>query len=243
MFFNQAIGRVIRVIGSLEYQPAFCYIPRDPDLLRYAESIMRERDHFLRQMEDKERREMLSDPVQPMLFVPLSASDMQRKDTIGTLGNFTDTEIALAQDAKMRHGWPIPAEMIAEIWREQPGQAKVENGHVAPAPDGKRPSIVTESDKRTRLKKSCKSAAGALHHQSGGLLDYPFINQTCNFLAGVNSIDLISTDGLQDRWEFLVEWRRAYEAGNGPSFDGERVFRAIAQRNAEQRRDRAEARP
>lgn len=243
MFFDQAIGRVIRVITGMEYQPAFCYLPRDPKLLTYAKDIMEQRDHFLREVEDRERKEMLDEPSQPTLFAPLYAGNMERRETIGTLGSFTAEEIAHAEAQKARHGWPFPAEAIAEIMRCAPGYARQDNGSVAPAPDGKRPVIVTESDKRKQLKNKCNAAVNALHHQSGGILEHPYINRICNWYADVNSIDQINTHGLQDRWDFLVEWRRAYEAGSGPGFDGKRVFCAIAERNAEQRRNRVEARP
>lgn len=235
LFFDQAIGRIIRMIEGLDYQAAFCYIPADPELIGHAQAIMKARDHFLRQVEDRERRET-SDFEQTNFFVPLSANDLRRMETITTNGNLSAQEIEFAEQIKQRKGWNYPAELLVEIYRE------MSNHQSQPAPailqDGVRPIVMTRTDEKAKLKKRCHVAVGAVRNQSGGMWEYWQINDYANTLAGVEDVHKLETWQLEDRLEFLQEWRRAYAAGTGQEFDAPGTFRAITQRNAEKRRDR-----
>lgn len=47
LFFRQAVGRYVRILAHLETQEAFIYIPRDPRIIGFAETIEEEREHAL----------------------------------------------------------------------------------------------------------------------------------------------------------------------------------------------------
>jgi superfamily II DNA or RNA helicase len=47
LFFRQAVGRFVRVIKHLESQDAYLYLPKDPRILLFAQTIEEEREHSL----------------------------------------------------------------------------------------------------------------------------------------------------------------------------------------------------
>jgi superfamily II DNA or RNA helicase len=75
MYFRQVVGRFVRMQSGLPAsQRAYLYLPRDPRLVEYAESIKAERDHVLLSTDASqprslfEERSMGNEP-----FLPLSA--------------------------------------------------------------------------------------------------------------------------------------------------------------------------
>jgi len=47
LFFRQAVGRFVRILAHLETQEAFIYLPKDPRILMFAQTIEEEREHAL----------------------------------------------------------------------------------------------------------------------------------------------------------------------------------------------------
>ena len=75
MYFRQVVGRFVRMQSGLPAsQRAYLYLPRDPRLVEYAESIKAERDHVLLSTDASQPRSLFEErSMDNEPFLPLSA--------------------------------------------------------------------------------------------------------------------------------------------------------------------------
>lgn len=65
LFFQQAVGRSVRVIPSLGQQEAYVYLPADPILLSHAKTLSAERTEALKKKKDADDVQLLYEPQAP----------------------------------------------------------------------------------------------------------------------------------------------------------------------------------
>lgn len=119
LFFRQAVGRVVRVIDGIEEQCAYFWIPKDKRLFEFAQQIMSERDHQLREEIERSRRRLEdSDDRQPIssLFLPIG-SEAYADDAVMTGELLSQQELHHAERVGQMAGVRAPLGEIALILR------------------------------------------------------------------------------------------------------------------------------
>lgn len=101
LFFRQALGRIVRTIDGIDEQSAFCYIPADDVLVKYAEGVKEERAHGIDLEQQRAAREAERTGQFSLTgldtFTPLASSAAEHVDTIYDGGRITPEEEARAR--------------------------------------------------------------------------------------------------------------------------------------------------
>lgn len=74
LFFRQVVGRFVRWIKGLAEQTSYLYIPFDERLIEFAYNVEQERNHFLKEEEEKEERERAESERKSSDFMPVDSS-------------------------------------------------------------------------------------------------------------------------------------------------------------------------
>jgi superfamily II DNA or RNA helicase len=116
LFFRQVVGRLIRLAANVEDQSVYLYLPRHPQLVKYAQEIAEQRQHTLRVVEQRKPVQSADDH---QFLLPVSAL-AAIESTLMPGGEFTSEELANAQRVREASGmWGIAIEAVAKILRAQ----------------------------------------------------------------------------------------------------------------------------
>lgn len=85
LFFQQAVGRAVRVLPGIPQQDAFVYLPADPVLLSHARSVSEERTRALKKKEE-EAQGGLDDQVERQAPPPVGADSLRALYSTGEEG-------------------------------------------------------------------------------------------------------------------------------------------------------------
>ncbi|GAC1699870.1 MAG: DEAD/DEAH box helicase [Candidatus Acidiferrum sp.] len=121
LFFRQAVGRVVRKVGTYDVN-AFVYIPKHRDLVEFAKRIMEERNHVLNENDDDQPPPGQSPLVpgtgpRPGYGYFAINSEGYQDGVITPHGDLSEADLEAALQFKEREGLPFPVEQIATIFQ------------------------------------------------------------------------------------------------------------------------------
>lgn len=127
LFFRQAAGRIVRCQLEDEERNAYFFMPDDPTLVGYAQTIKEERDHQLEEPDDSyidpDTGEMMSVPkeTESSLFLPIQADAKANGAIIGA-SEYSQQELDEAKRLGLEAGMPqLSPEVIALFMRRARG--------------------------------------------------------------------------------------------------------------------------
>ena len=207
MFFRQAVGRVVRLRPGNVEETATVFIPDDPRLRLFAETIREQRDHVI----EADAEELLTPaadggtrPTSP--FQPIAA---EATDAGVIVGSTTITTAELAHAAALKAAAPeaagLPTATLALLLRAHDAQQQgpagavlMQTSAVAPVPTFRR---------REQLRKANSTAARRLAYREGS--DFADVNRRLNSVVGITSIRHATIEQLEAR---LMEATRLLDA-------------------------------
>jgi len=170
LYFEQILGRIVRVEPGRELANGLCYLPSDPRLLRLADAFKQERDFVIDTVErvcsrcgqspcvcDKTRKvcdKCGQDPcVCPKQERMFELIEMEAQFDGGKYGedNFTELEIVEAGQWLKTRGYRIPIEEAARIRRYE-----LQRAVEAPTP---MVATLDPEQRRNKLKSACNGLA------------------------------------------------------------------------------------
>ena len=204
MFFRQAIGRIVRTTFDVSRQPwpeeqtAYCFVPRDPQLLRFVEAIKEERNHQLEDEIEKalRDREVPESDRQTPIFMPVSGE--------AEAHNIYHTGIAYTQEeiSKARALWPyaanVPDHLLARMMRD----AGVEAPVARPKAEIEAPEK-TATEKKTILKKLIERTSRQLSYRLG--VEFKEVNLALVRASGLKRSEA-SIQQLEAQLEIVKRW-------------------------------------
>ena len=201
LFFRQVVGRFVRVIGGIDEQSAFLYIPKEEALVSFAQRIKEERDHELDQeIEENKKPRENGDIAQSSIYAPI-ASEAQADDVIYDHQSIQQREIEEARTIAAQCGITgVPYEKIARMFRLR-GTPLVVDAPVIIAP----PKVDTIREQKDKLRKLIKRLVVQLIHESHNALDYKTVYYTLMQIDGTK-IDLCTVEQLNARTDRLRDW-------------------------------------
>lgn len=217
LFFRQVVGRFVRMILDPnknpipEEQSAFLFIPRDDDLIGYAQRIKEERDHELEKELDDIRSEPRPDdkPKQSSLYAAISA-EARPDDVIFDHQSINQREIDEARSIAAQCGVSIPPEILARIFRARDARS-TGNTNATPGP-----TYTTEPDplhiRKDKIRKVMKRVVAQLNSASNGALDYQTIYIELMRRDGVKQNEA-TLEQLEKRLEYVTTWLERYRNG------------------------------
>lgn len=166
LYFEQIIGRIVRVQKGRELDNGLCYLPSHRDLLRYADEFKRTRDYiveimrFDRERESDEYQEREQEARQMRMYEVIQ---LEGRLDGGIYGDetFTEDDLIAAREWKKLKGYRIPDEEAVKIYRNEVMVAL----HSKPAQ-----TAVKQDDPETRrkdLSKTCNSMAYRIAMRDG----------------------------------------------------------------------------
>jgi len=104
LFFRQAVGRIVRTMGTPEDMEAYCFIPDHPTLVRHAQQITEAQAQAIEDETDEEFDRSIRRSLQPSLFSSDDVLGTEHTGTAGTIieGQALTPEIAAAVAAVAR---------------------------------------------------------------------------------------------------------------------------------------------
>jgi superfamily II DNA or RNA helicase len=199
MFFRQAVGRVVRLRPGSVDETAAVFIPDDPRLRRYAETIREQRDHVI----DQDAEELLapttdggSRPASP--FQPIAA---EATDAGVIVAGITVTAAELAHAAALKAAAPeaagLPTATLALLLRAHDGQQQRPAAGPAVPAQTQPAEPVPAFRRREQLRAANNTAARRLAYLEGS--DFADVNRRLNAAVGVTSIRQATLEQLEDR--------------------------------------------
>jgi superfamily II DNA or RNA helicase len=217
LFFRQVVGRFVRMIldanrnPTPEEQSAFLFIPRDENLIGYAQRIKEERDHELdRELDDLRKEPRLDETLkQSTLYAPISA-EAQPDDVIFDHQSLNQREIDEARSIATQCGVNLPAEIIARMFRFK-GTPLGSDTNAAPGP-----TAASEPDplhvRKDKVRKVMKRVVAQLVQASNNALDYATIYTELMRRDGIDQKHA-TLQQLEARLEFVTTWLERYRNG------------------------------
>lgn len=205
MFFRQAVGRFVRMVDGVEDQYAYVFLPRDEDLVDFAQAIKEERDHQLKEECDKatQEREGCGDDKVLSLFVAVS-SDAKPHDVLSDGDTISQAEIIEADQMRQTYGAAIDPAVLAMIVRDvrrKAGHTSVRaEAHVS---EGQR--VTLKRDQKDQLSKIIRRLVAQVVEMEDGL-EWSYVYETLNRRDGLVNQRLATLDQLKGRIEFLEAW-------------------------------------
>ena len=164
LFFQQAVGRVVRMVKDLEDQCAHVFIPEDHRLVNLARAIQEEREHALDEEdlayeEERERSTQEEAQSSSMLIVDEGIARPNGGIEGGTL--FSEEELHRASDLMRRHGFRGEPHQMVRLLREQ---ANTSQATPSSASQQDEPS---RNEERTKFRNRCNKLTSVLAHRIG----------------------------------------------------------------------------
>lgn len=154
LFFEQAVGRIVRVQRGYELANGLCYIPSDPRLLAFADQIKHERDYVIEIMERREYQDFSGTntmkPPRQDRFPEILHLQAVPDGGLYLDDDFSEAELEIAREWLTQKRYRIPLEEAARIIRHELIQQK--------AVEQKQESYDPEKH-RTDLKRACNKKA------------------------------------------------------------------------------------
>ncbi len=201
LFFRQAVGRIVRFTGGRGR--AFMYVPDDPRLRHYANTIKEVRRHKLdlykEEREQAERAERNDDEEQMSLFAVHSA-------TITDATHEADVEAALRQELEEDH---LPGDHMDDPDRlqiEEHPELLLDLTTLPPVdPNSRvRPTVPGGRKERERLRSVNATWVRDLVQATG--LTHAQVNAELNRLSGVKRVSTATAAELQRRTDAAKAW-------------------------------------
>ena len=85
LFFRQAVGRIVRTMGTPEDMEAYCFIPDHPTLVRHAQQITEAQAQAIEDETDEEFERSIRRSLQPSLFPSDDVLGTEHTGTAGTI--------------------------------------------------------------------------------------------------------------------------------------------------------------
>lgn len=221
LFFRQAVGRILRTLNGLEEQDAWFYIPKDPTIVGYAETLKDERNHVIDDDVDalldevSASRETDGDRDDPIFAVIRAIA--QRDEVIHDASSFSIEELKQAVTIARAIGLPhLNPVSVAMIVRHLESIGMVMPETQAPAPsESKRQMTLEQKKKELRRRGGPISVATAqLIEAANGNVTYDLVSRALNSAQEVGTINQCSYEQLRQRIEILGAWRKAFTDGN-----------------------------
>lgn len=175
LYFEQIIGRIVRIEKGYELANGLCYLPSDPRLLKLADEMRKERDFIIemvnltcprcgknpcacqkRVCEVCGKVPCVCPPKQKRLWEVISVEPVPDGGIYGD-NDFTENELTEAGEWRKVRGYRIPIEEAARIYREM--QAVAATPRPAPQAAPTVPRKIDTEKQRNDLKNKCASAA------------------------------------------------------------------------------------
>ncbi len=203
MFFRQAVGRVVRLRPGAVDETASVYIPDDPRLRQFAETIREQRDHVI----DEETERLLHEPAADGGARPLGAFQPIAAEAIdaGVIINGTAlTPLELAHAAALKAATPeasgLPVATVALLLRA--------NDSIRPAPVPSAvdagPDDVPAFRRREQLRRANSTSAQRLAYADGA--EFAEVNRRLNAAVGIATIRDATLEQLQERLATAQRW-------------------------------------
>lgn len=216
LFFRQVVGRFVRMTfdasgnAAPEEQSAFLFIPRDDDLIAYAQRIKEERDHELDKELDDIRREPRPDekPKQSSLYAAISA-EAKPDDVIFDHQSINQREIDEARSIVAQCGVNWPPEMVARMFRLRGAPL---GGTDVPRPTATPSQPDPLHIRKDKVRKVIKRIVAQLNSASNGALDYQTIFIELMRRDGVKQNEA-TLEQLEKRLDYLRTWLERYRDG------------------------------
>jgi superfamily II DNA or RNA helicase len=205
LFFRQAVGRIVRVRDGGEDETASFYIPDDPRLRQFAETIRQQREHVIGE-----------DPPHPAepgatgaggtpsaagAFQPIAAEAIDA-GVIAHDTHLTPAELAHAAALKARTpaAAALPTAAVALLLRAH----DADRGPAEPAAPAVGPATVPAFRRRHQLRQANNTAARRLAYQLGA--EFADVNRRLNAVVGVRSIKAATIEQLEQRLSAAHSW-------------------------------------
>lgn len=217
LFFRQAVGRFVRMIGSLEEESAYLFIPCDPTLIALAEAIKEERDHELR--EATPNGEPPTGPTEEPLrkpWLPGDASKAEPDDVIYDGQGFSPAEIAEARGLAEECGLGLlPEAKVALFMRQMAARLRFPTAPPPLQPEGPAPSPEkTLRAQKEMQRKRIRRIVSQLVEATG--VDYQVWFGRLMRLDNVSQTEA-TMEQLQEREKVLLRWLDLVQRGNEPT--------------------------
>jgi superfamily II DNA or RNA helicase len=202
LFFRQAVGRVVRVRDGGEDETASFYIPDDPRLRQFAETIRQQREHVIG-ADPADGAEPPGDnghagdsaPVAGA-FQPIAAEAIDAgvivHDTVVTPAEFTH---AAELKARTPEAAALPTVTVALLLRAHDAERGAAAAPAAAHPPA--PGHVPAFRRRATLRQANNTAAKRLAYRLG--LEFAEVNRRLNAAIGVRSIKDATLEQLERR--------------------------------------------
>jgi superfamily II DNA or RNA helicase len=205
MFFRQAVGRVVRVRDGGDDETAHFYIPDDPRLRQFAETIRLQREHVIG--EDPAAGERAAgDGGAPAAgaFRPIAAEAIDA-GVIAHGTHLTPAELEHAAELKARtpEAAGLPTVAVALLLRAHDADREPAEGAVVPVP-GAPPVPVPAFRRRQQLRKANNTTARSVAYRLG--LEFADVNRRLNAAIGVRSIKDATIEQLERRLSAAHAW-------------------------------------
>lgn len=224
LFFRQVVGRIVRWIKGLEEQDAWLYIPKEPTIVAYAETLKEERNHVIEDDQDALLEEAYGDlengdsTRDNPLFAVIRAFAL-KDDVIHDAASFSIEELThaaiIGRDAGLPDMNPVAIAMIVRHL-ESMGMVMPRTDESKLEATDKRLATREERKKELRRKKGpIATATVRLIEAANGRLTYDLIARSLNAAQEVETVNQCTLEQLLQRVEILDAWRKAYTNGDG----------------------------
>lgn len=212
MYFRQAVGRFVRWQRGIEEQTAYFYIPSVATLIRFAETIKEERDHQLREEEERVMQEWLEglpDELRPEpRQEPITVLDAGRPDLWRLVMQDGDSlkgeEFEYARQLGIKHGFNDTAwaARLALLLRDHDAMRGAAGSPVVTVPS-QRESEAPVYEQKRRLRKVIAQKVARLAMASGD--EFRVIH---NRLIGLDRTQVkdATIPQLQAKVQTLTQW-------------------------------------
>jgi len=202
LFFRQVAGRLVRFTTGLGSQPSYLYIPDDPRLRNFAQTIAQARYHSIKRDKPDDERDSLLRPDQGLdEYSDNSGEDFQQLSLFAAIRavalDATTTDITFDHSGKDETEDPsLLVELVdlpQDIKRSRPG------------PDNEsQPQAHLITQERNNLRKRNSFLARILVDKTG--LSYANVNSELNRKAGMTTIKEANIKQLQQRIKEAEIW-------------------------------------
>lgn len=210
MFFRQAVGRFVRWQPGLEDQTAYLYIPRHPELLKFAEEIKKERDHELEELIELIAKERVSgnDSGNEQTYCPIDSEAFADAWISPEGGPLSVTELQQAAVIKLRLGLKDTPENLARAFRDAAGLAPP--AHAVTGDE----SLPELNIRKKHLRTACKRLVGKIANVTG--VEPADINLRQKQISGKRIGDETESE-LNERLGRLMQWLDEAKHGSEPA--------------------------
>lgn len=211
LFFNQFVGRFVRVIGGMDDETAYVFLPAEKRLLDFAHSIKKivahhvkeEADKIIRESRDTQERELQAD-LTAGGFMSLSAKAGDW-NAIFEEQVYTEEELANASELAMRVGIFQAREKVAALLRLA--------GGTSISSREKPQTVQTKADERSEIRAHIKSLAARLSYLESNSPDMiKVIHARLNERIGKREQKQFTVDELRRKRDLLIAEIERWEA-------------------------------